>query len=936
MKIKLVFIFLTAFLVLHASETTQRFLSLNSTGVENFIAEHPEYDGRGTIVFIFDTGVDIGVPGMTRTSTGEVKVIDVRDFTGQGDIKFYEADIEEEDDIYYFMNEDMDYKVKGANNLSFKGADDEYFIGAINEKLWLNSGSGIDDMNGNLKKNDDFFFVTFKVSDNGEEYWVVYLDTDSDGDLSDESPLRDYHVKQDMFSIRNESGLDQLHMGLNVFPERMVVNFHFDDGGHGSHCAGIAAGSKIGGVEFNGVAPGAQVISCKLGNNNFSGGATVTGSMKQCFIFADSVSRATEKPCVVNMSFGIGSEIEEHSEMEKYINDLVDENPYLYLCLSNGNEGPGISTVGLPSTSRKVFSSGAVLTKEVAQDLYGSPLQSDRILYFSSRGAEVAKPDVVSPGACTSTVPNWGNRDRFWGTSMASPYTAGVMALLTGAIKKEFPDVKIPSLLLFNAVRESAVEMPGYDPADQGGGYINVENAYQLIKKYIKAGEIDKFETYKTTATSPNMPSGRSSNLYLRDGSFLTGNESFTFIIDRDNFINKDKFYRIYRLESEADWLKPIQKTTYIRNDQSANVSVKFDVDKMKEPGLYNGRIKAYRNDKSAFPEFELWATVAMPHHFDASNNYRQKWEGRLAPLMFDRYFLDIPAGAGAMKIKLSSIEGKYIYSNFNLHDPDGREMFVARPISGETDETEYVKTFYNPEPGVYELVVNGFFMAKDTSDYKLSVEFFGVETSGDNKLTADDNTLEIINNFAGRDRCSFSGAIQGYQKKHLVKLEGKDYYELPFVLRSGEAEKSFDISVSKEDFNKVTDFVVMIYDEDGVTVNNSALGYRKGDISIKNRFNADSTKLMLVIRPGFAIEAGDFKINIVEKTMFDNPVNFGISANGQRVARLYPSIPVTLECNVTSPENYVPADAMLYGEIEIQSHEKNDPIAKLQVLLNF
>ena len=91
--ILVLFLLISAFI--YAQDSMQTFLDLNPTGVSKFLSLHPEYDGRGTIIFILDTGVDMGIAGLQKTTTGETKVIDVRDFTGEGDIPVYEA---EEDD----------------------------------------------------------------------------------------------------------------------------------------------------------------------------------------------------------------------------------------------------------------------------------------------------------------------------------------------------------------------------------------------------------------------------------------------------------------------------------------------------------------------------------------------------------------------------------------------------------------------------------------------------------------------------------------------------------------------------------------------------------------------------------------------------------------------------------------------------------------------
>ncbi len=925
MKIKnyiAVLFFITA--GIFAQEMSQTFISLKNTGVEEFLKKHPEYDGRGAIIMVLDTGVDGGIDGLKKTSTGETKVIDVQDFTGEGDVKLQRAEIDDEDGKYFFESEDESIKVFGADKLGLKSVNDEYWIGVITEKLWLNSSAGTTDVNGNGTENDKFVLVAFETSKDSSNYWVVYFDTNSDGDLSDEKPLRDYKVNQDSFIIPNDSGLPNFLFGINIFPDEKRVSIHYDDGAHGTHCAGIAAGNSIGDSLFHGVAPGAYVMSLKLGNNNFSGGATVSESMKKAYLYADKISKEREEPCIINMSFGIGSEIEGRADMEIFLDELVKNNPYLYISTSNGNEGPGISTTGLPSASSSVFSSGAVLAQEVGNDLYGAPLTRDIILHFSSRGGEVSKPDVVSPGAATSTVPNWTMGDRFWGTSMASPYSAGVMSLLLSAMKAEFPDVKIPSLLLYKVLRESAVPMEGYTRLDQGGGLINVMNAYALLKKYIKSGELKKFETYTVKAFAPNMPDGFAPNLYIRNGSYLTGNETFTFRIFRNNFINKNKFYRIFELKSDAEWLKPIQKSTYIRNNQQAIVNFKIDRELLDQPGLYNAKITAFRKG-TKIPEFDMMATVVIPQDFNAANEYRMDYHfDKLEPGMHRRIFLNIPAGASAMKVEMESPNNTYSQAWYFLHEPDGRKLGINF-LNSEREENRVESFYYNIEPGVYELDIFGYYRAKNVSTFDVKVEFAGIDRLGDKDLTLNENNIEVINQFSFPKKYSLSGKLLGYEKEYRIELENKDTYNIPFVLLKNESEKSFEVKISKEDFNKTTDFAVQIYDEDGVSISKTGLSYQSESISVRNHFDKDSLNLRLELRPAFANAPGEMIVYVTERGFFKNTVDLNVSAGGRNSTVFYPSIKKTLKVEFSKPDAKIPVGAKAFGEVYFKNKDNTE-----------
>ena len=51
-----------------------------------FVQKNKEYDGRGVVVGIFDTGVDPAAAGLQTTPDGRPKVIDVVECTGSGDV----------------------------------------------------------------------------------------------------------------------------------------------------------------------------------------------------------------------------------------------------------------------------------------------------------------------------------------------------------------------------------------------------------------------------------------------------------------------------------------------------------------------------------------------------------------------------------------------------------------------------------------------------------------------------------------------------------------------------------------------------------------------------------------------------------------------------------------------------------------------------------
>lgn len=931
------------------------FLSTTIIGAHQFIQSHPAYDGRGVIIFILDTGVDMGIPGLQRTSTGEVKVVDVRDFSGEGDVPLDSVRITGEgNEKILKVGEGKLYR---PDKLSFQPSDSIYWVGWFDEERFKNST--VHDINDNGSTNDRFGVVTFPVKEGNDSYWICYVDMDNDSQLDDELPLRDYRINYDTFKFptpRSSGAIDKsLTFAININPEKKLVSFHYDDGSHGTHVAGIASGYKINGEDgFNGIAPGAKIISLKIGNNTLSGGATVSGSMKQAYDFVMEFSRTHDVPVVVNMSYGIGSEIEGRSKIENYLDKLLTKNEKVVVCVAAGNEGPGISSIGNPAGAQRVISTGALFPPETGRDLMASSLTDNLIFFFSSRGGETAKPDVIAPGYAASTVPRFMSREKFNGTSMASPQTTGAVALLLSAALQQTPPLKYNSAAVKRALKNGAKELPDATALDQGAGIIQVSEAFDLLEEYAREDSQKINVHYDIKTESPVYSDGTGNVAYWRTGGYFPGtNESQFFKVtaqfaDDVSPTQKEEYFKTFILRSNAPWVRINQQETYLKSDQTTGIPVQYDRSLLREPGLYVGKVVAYERNTRGFEfsksaaAFELWNTLVVPYYFTPENNYQQNFPyRRISPGIIHRYFFAVPPGASGMYFFLLPSANSECYVKPFVFTPEGHEVEgydFASSREGNSVKGSIVKD--ELVPGIWEIDIYASVANGQASVYDLGVGFSGIQSEPAvvsmlqfEKGKLPEGTISLHNLFTAPFTGSAKGEIKGYQSEIKREVRGKDIDRYSFTVTDDIEAVEFQLELTKESYNKFTDIAVNILDKEGKSMVNDGLTYRTKTVRLDNALPGTYT---LEVIGGFTLPEDEAQWDYSLKELYYRKEKIGIkiTAGGKETFKIYPDMTISGKLQLTQIPRITPEDMVSFGTIDFISDKDQLTITSIPIVL--
>ena len=219
----------------------------------------------------------------------------------------------------------------------------------------------------------------------------------------------------------------------------------YDAQGHGTHVSGIIA-ARRNAKGIVGVAPQSKIIAAKVLNDEGAGTSQdIVAGIHWAIAFGADI-----------LSMSLGSP-EPDEEIHQAL--LLAISKGIFVITAAGNEGPDLDTVGYPAGFPEMVAVGSIDRRK-------------RLSQFSSRGRQV---DVVAPGdEITSCYPP-RSYATLSGTSMATPFISGVVALALAKHRKiggKTP-LRTQQDLIEHLCRTSAeAGLDGFDPL-YGCGIVN-------------------------------------------------------------------------------------------------------------------------------------------------------------------------------------------------------------------------------------------------------------------------------------------------------------------------------------------------------------------------------------------------------------------------------------------------------------------------------
>jgi subtilisin family serine protease len=248
---------------------------------------------------------------------------------------------------------------------------------------------------------------------------------------------------------------------------------------HGTHVAGIIAAARNNGIGMDGIAADVRIMSVRC----------VPAGDERDKDVANAIRYATDNGAkIINMSFG-----KKYSWDKKAVDDAVKyaESKGVLLIHAAGNDGTDVDNE--PHYPCKKFEGKGEASNFIEVGALSWQPNDKIVAGFSNYGKKTV--DIFAPGVdIYSTTPKNSYKDES-GTSMASPVTAGVAAVLKSYYPTLTPE-QIKKILIKSSLKTykgKKVIKPGtkdeqvkFEKLGKNAGIVNLYEAVKMAEKFTK------------------------------------------------------------------------------------------------------------------------------------------------------------------------------------------------------------------------------------------------------------------------------------------------------------------------------------------------------------------------------------------------------------------------------------------------------------------
>lgn len=272
-----------------------------------------------------------------------------------------------------------------------------------------------------------------------------------------------------------DSGVNYNHVDLN---DNCIPGYDYGNNdndpmdlhGHGSQCAGVAAGEANNGIGVAGVAGGCKIMPVKVMNNG--------GDMTFTYIANGITHAADNNADVISMSLGAegGTEEGDYPSCDTALYYAYNAGCTILAATANSNT----SSIAYPANHPSVISVGAASPTGQRKSSSSSDGQN---WWGSNYGVNIQDDpkavDIMAATILPATTRTGGYSTDFNGTSCATPYAAGVAALVISKDTGLTP-AEVRAAIVNNATDMTIDGGVGWDRYT-GYGMINANAALSTI-----------------------------------------------------------------------------------------------------------------------------------------------------------------------------------------------------------------------------------------------------------------------------------------------------------------------------------------------------------------------------------------------------------------------------------------------------------------------